>query len=443
MNTRPGIGALRPGIRVGAPVIKVYRVANRGEADLSTVRLTDPAVPGSLIRCANGSGHPGYLRALSSTLCTAELPAAPGTHTARVVATGVVPSLAMRMRATAPSGYGGVAGALTLTESARLLSFTEAEIHYVVANPGNRTVYAIALADPVLAPGRLDCAGQEDIPELRPGASLTCTARVRRGPGSYRSAGTATGSDRTDTLDPEGRSIAPPVLSARADADFVLPAPPSAPAVPDVLPRAVPPRRAAAAPPPAGAGRRGARGPGTAVGPGTPGGLRAPGGPGRPGGPGPGAGAGAGPGTRAGPAGPAAPGGPGAPGMPGGAGDPAGTAAAGPGAPAPPAAPAPAAPAVPAQPPAPPGAALPPGGDAAAQPPGTGIVGAVPVGPAEPPGTVRPPQPALARPPAPPSFLGALQHHAQAHPGLSVAALLLLFLLPAALAAVLLGSRRP
>ncbi|MEU9098595.1 hypothetical protein [Streptomyces sp. NPDC048361] len=451
VNTRPGLGALRPGIRVGAPVVKVYRVANLGEADLSTVRLTDPAVPGALIHCANGSGHPGYLRALSSTTCTAELPAAPGPHTGLVMATGTVPSLAMRLHASAQSGYGGVAGALTLAESARLLSFTEAEIRYVVTNPGNRTVYGIALADPVLAPGRFDCAGRQDIPELAPGASFTCTAQVRRDPGSYRSAATATGSDRTDTLDPEGRNVPPPGLSARADAEFVLPAPPTTPAVPPPLPRAVPPgRSSAAAPPPAGAGRPGgvglpgttgalrppvgaAAGPGALAAPGgtgVPGGVGAPGTPAGPGGPaGPGAAAGAG-----GPAGPGAPAGTGAAAGPGGAGP---GAAAGLGAPAPPAAPP-----VPETPPAPaePNA---PGGDTAAQPPGAGVVGAVPVRPAEPPGTARPPRSVVAQPQPPsPSFLGALQRHAQAHPGLSIAALLLLFLLPAALAAALLGSRR-
>ncbi|MEU3506016.1 hypothetical protein ABZ726_36885 [Streptomyces hundungensis] len=41
------------------------------------------------------------------------------------------------------------------------------------------------------------------------------------------------------------------------------------------------------------------------------------------------------------------------------------------------------------------------------------------------------------------SILGRLRHHAQEHRALSMMALLLLFLMPAVLAALLLGSRRP
>ncbi|MER0443759.1 hypothetical protein ABR738_04105 [Streptomyces sp. Edi4] len=466
VNTRPGTGALRPGIRVGSPVVKVYRLTNHGEADLSGVRVSDPDVPGALIRCAGELGRFGQLAALSSATCTAELPATPGTHTAWVVASGVVPSLDLRLRASERSGYGGVAGVLDLSENVRLISFTEAELHYVLANLGNRTVYGIQLVDPVLAPGPFDCGGRADVPDLAPGASVTCVVRVRRAPGSYTSAATATGSDRTDTLSPAGLSVPPPLLTARSSASFVLPAlppppPPATAQLPPPLPRAAPPRR-----PAFGSGPPGAAGPPNGLAPGEPGGPGGPGGSGGPGGPG-GSGAAAGPGAPGAFAAPAAPGAPAGAGVgaggAAGSGAPAGPEApAEPGAPAAPAAPAAtggagAAPAAPPGPGAPPPAAEPPApaapvapgagaGGAAALPPG--VAPAVPpaaVPPnAVPPRAVPPTPPKAARPPAQTaSFLGRLQHHAKAHPALSMAALLLLFLLPAALAALLLGSRRP
>ncbi|MFK8909227.1 hypothetical protein, partial [Streptomyces sp. YS-3] len=211
VNTRPGLGATQPGIRVGAPVVKVYRLTNYSGADLTSVRLNDPAVPPALLRC--GGGNLGTLRALSSTTCTARFPAVPGPHTGWVTATGEIASLGIRMTASAQSGYAGVAGQLSLSESALLTSFNEAEVRYVLTNPGNRPLYDVQLADPELAPGRIDCSGHADVPELLPGTAMTCTARVVRPPGTYRSAGKATGSDWTVTLGPTGGNEPPPVLT--------------------------------------------------------------------------------------------------------------------------------------------------------------------------------------------------------------------------------------
>ncbi|MEU1098907.1 hypothetical protein ABZ389_37605, partial [Streptomyces sp. NPDC005877] len=294
VNTRPGLGAVQPGIRAGAFVVKVYRLTNRSGADLSSVRLTDPAVAPALLRCGGGSGSPGTLRALSSTTCTARFPAAPGPHTGWVTATGAIASLGIRMKAVAHSGYAGVAGQLSLSESALLTSFNEAEVRYVLTNPGNRTVYDVRLADPALAPGRIDCSGRTNVPDLPPGTSVTCAAQVVRPPGTYRSAGVATGSDRTITLGPAGGGEAPPVLTAHASLSFSVPTPPILPPAALAPPFPFRPAFPLQPRPPLRQQAPPSTGPGTVAPPGSPGAPGAPGTPGAGGAGTPGAASGAG-----------------------------------------------------------------------------------------------------------------------------------------------------
>ncbi|GAA0593432.1 hypothetical protein [Streptomyces crystallinus] len=478
VNTRPGLGALQPGIRVGAPVVKVYRLTNRSGADLSSVRLADPDVPPSTIDCG-GSAQPGHLRALSSTVCTARFPAVPGLHIGWTVASGTVPSLAMGMKASARSGYTGVGGRLSLAESSRLTSFTEAEVRYVLTNPGNRAVYDIQLTDPVLAPGRIDCGGRAGVPELSPGMTVTCTAQVGRPPGTYHSAGTAGGSDWTVTLGPAGGDEGPPVLTAHADTSFTLLPPPAMP--PPLLPgpQASGPRvPGSVSPRPRGApsAQRSPTVPGAArpAAPAVPavpfpfprslvlGGTATPLGqpPAAPGAPAPGAplGAAAPPSLFTAPLtapGPVPPPGALAPAVPPVPLAPPGIAAVPPGPGAPPGVP----PAPPAAPPdlpgAPPGAAavppaipaVPPAAPAVPPGPGGGVVGAAPV---QPPAPVAPPQPPPPRPPQPPrggvqqlAIPPKLPRGSKESPDMSMVVVLLLLLVPGALAAALLGSRRP
>ncbi|MEU4352944.1 hypothetical protein [Streptomyces sp. NPDC023838] len=472
VNTRPGLGALQPGIRAGTPVVKVYRLTNYSGADLASVRLNDPGVPPSAVRCGGGSAHPGTLRALSRTVCTARFPAAPGPHTDWVTATGVIPSLGIRMTTSARSGYAGVAGQLSLSESPRLISFTEAEVRYVLTNPGNRTVLDVQLADPELLPARIDCSGRAVVPELPPGTSVTCTAQITRSPGTYHSAGTATGSDWTATLTPTGSSQAPPALTAHATTSFTLPTapalPPAALAPPLPLPPGSPlgtpfpfrPQTPAPSPPqyrrtvPPRQSPTASAAPGPAV---PPPGVQPP--PAAPPGQLPGAAGPAAPGVPAVPppiAAPLTPPGPLAPGIP--VTPPFGGGVLG-AAPAPPGGGAPGT--APAQPgggilgaaPAQPGggtlgtAPAPPGGGiqgAAPAQPGGGILGDAP---AQPPAPVTPARP---KPPGTreargqeSSVLARLRRRSRENSSLSVVAVLLLLLVPAALVAALLGSRRP
>ncbi|MFI9001409.1 hypothetical protein [Streptomyces sp. NPDC053541] len=423
VNTVPGTsGDVR--VRTGGTVVKRYRLVNRGEADLYGVTVRDPAVPGGRAHCPRTTLGP-----LRSLVCTARFPALPGRHAGTARATGDIPSLAQRATARARSGYEGVGGALTLAEAVRVGppapgtgagpgAGRTATVRYTVGNRGNRPVHALRLTDPGFGagPGGLVCT----LPELAPGASADCTATVRRGPGTHRSAGLAGGTDRLTTVGERGERLPPPPLTARASAAFRVAAPPP--------------------PPPPPAASRPSRPP-------------------RP--PGPSA-----PSTGA-PGAPGAPGVPGAPGAPGTAGATATRAAAVAAATAAAveaavaealraaeaAAAAEAAEAAEAAalggaavgglPPGavPPGAAEAPGAAEPAAPPAEARVPAAEVPPGRPP-AVRPP-PARVAVPDDEGLLPRLQRRSRELPHLGVVLTLLLLLIPAAVAAALLGSRRP
>ncbi|MFF1698158.1 hypothetical protein ACFVXC_31825 [Streptomyces sp. NPDC058257] len=236
VNSRPGLGALHPGIRTGAVVVKSYRLVNRGGADLYEVRVRDPGMPGAVIRCPGGRDRVPMLAGLRSVRCTATGAARPGDWIGEVRAVGQQPYLragalqaAMRslpaggVRATARSGYTGVGAALTLTETARVTGPRQAEVRYVLANRGNRPVHGVRITDPVLAPARIACTGGRPVvAHLAAGAHAACTAVVRRPPGTYVSGGRADGSDLLRTLGPRGEAVIPPRLTARALARFTL-----------------------------------------------------------------------------------------------------------------------------------------------------------------------------------------------------------------------------
>lgn len=254
VNTRPGLGALDPGIRTGAPVAKTYRLTNRGGADLYNLRVYDPGLPGAVIRCPGGSDRVRMLAGLRSVSCTATAPARPGTWVGEVRAVGQQPYLRAMVQATARSGYAGVGAALGLAETARVTGPDRAEVSYVVANHGNRPVHGVRVTDPALPAERIGCAGspQPVIPHLAPGARATCVAVLRRPPGTYESRGQADGSDQLRTLDVRGGAVAPPLLTARSSARFTLRAPPPPVAHAPRAPRSVaaPPRRLSGGPPP-------------------------------------------------------------------------------------------------------------------------------------------------------------------------------------------------
>ncbi|MFF0751285.1 hypothetical protein [Streptomyces sp. NPDC004267] len=459
VNTLRGAAAVT--VRTGGLVVKKYRLVNRGEADLYGVGVSDPGVPGGRVGCPRRT-----LGALRSMVCTARFRAVPGRHTATARATGSIPSLGSRVTATARSGYEGVAGALVLTEAVRVgpplgagraVALRSAAVTYTVTNPGNRTVYAVRLADPVLGAvaGSVAC-----VAELAPGAVAGCSATVRRPPGTYRSAGLASGSDRVTTVDEHGDRVAAPLLTARAAAAFRLPAPPPPPVRSRPRPSPAPSTTAAGQP----SGPPSAR-PGSSV-PARPGATAAA----------PGAAAGAGavqgavgaapgaPGVAAGPAAGAAAGaaGAGAAGA-GAAAGAAGAGAAGAGAAAAPgeaaaaAAAAAAAEALALPGGVPPGAAAPGTAAAGAAPPGaapaTQPAGQAPANSAAqpPPGTApanqQPQQPRrpTARTPVAAGqegILPRLHRRARQLPHLGMTLMLLLLLIPAAVAAALLGSRR-
>ncbi|MGW5420595.1 hypothetical protein [Streptomyces sp. NPDC003943] len=276
VDTRPGAAGVD--VRAGGVVVKRYRLVNRGEADLYGVGVGDRGVPGGRVSCPRRTLH-----ALRSMICTARFRALPGRRIATARAGGEIPSLGRRVTATARSGYEGVAGALGLTEAVRVTG-GRAVVTYTVTNRGNRPVYGLRLSDPLLGP--VACAT-----ELAPGVSAGCTATVRRPPGTYRSAGLVSGSDRVTTVDEHGGRVPAPPLTARATAAFTIAAPPprrphpqsarpsvpvptragAAPGAPPVSP-SVPPSVLRTRPPGTGAA------PGTGVGaaPGAPGTLAAP-----------------------------------------------------------------------------------------------------------------------------------------------------------------------
>ncbi|MEU8527774.1 hypothetical protein AB0C77_19605 [Streptomyces sp. NPDC048629] len=419
VNGRGGTAAAPPAVRVGGLVVKRYRLVNRGEADLYRIRVVDPSVPGS-VTCPVRT-----LAALASVECSVRFAARPGRYAAAATASGDVPSLRRTLTATSRSGYEGVGGVLVLTETVRTVpphSLPSAVVGYTVANRGNRPVHGVRLTDRALAPGRIDCAGRPGgVPVLPPGGSVRCTATVHRPPGVHRSTGEASGSDRVATLGAGGGPVAPPLLVARATARFTLRGAATAPAAvarppqPPAGARPTPARTAARTPAPsASAAQSAAPAPAAAADASVPPAsdaaalplLVAPG-PGAAEGVGPVAPGAAAPGTAA-------------PGAAAGA-DGVGAEGAGAGAAAAP-------PVVP-----PPGAAPPAGiGANAAQPPAD--------------------RPALAdvptaRPPTDDSdddgLLARVQRRSRELADMSVALTLLLILIPAAVAAALLGSRRP
>ncbi|MBO0510424.1 hypothetical protein [Streptomyces beijiangensis] len=258
VNTRPGLGALHPGIRTGAVVVKSYRLVNRSGADLRDVRVRDLGMPGAAIRCPGGLDRVPMLTGLRSVRCTATGAARPGAWIGKVLAAGQQRTLRATVQATARSGYAGVGAALDLSETARVTGPEQAEVRYVLVNNGNRPVHGVRITDPALAPHRIACAGGRPVVgRLAAGARAACIAVVRRSPGTYVSRGQADGSDLLRTLDPRGGPVAPPRLTARATARFTLRAPvPAAPVtprprttvVPGAHPRVEPP---APLPPPA------------------------------------------------------------------------------------------------------------------------------------------------------------------------------------------------
>ncbi len=227
VNARPGTEAVRHGIRTHAPVVTTYHLTNRAGADLYGIRVLGPPPPRARVPRPRGGSEVRLLTGLRSVRCTAAGRARPGTWTGTVRATGRQPHLNETVRAHARAGYAGVGAGLRLTESARVTGARAAEVRYTLTNPGNRALHDIRLTDSALAPARISCAGgRAVVARLSPGATVHCTARVTRAPGRYTSHGTAVGNDRLRTLTPQGRLARPANLTARATARFTLPAPP-------------------------------------------------------------------------------------------------------------------------------------------------------------------------------------------------------------------------
>ncbi|MFI8910908.1 hypothetical protein ACIGW4_04720 [Streptomyces sp. NPDC053513] len=223
VNGRSDSAVRPPAVRVGAQVVKRYRLENLGEARVHGVRVVDPGVPDGTVRCPRQS-----LAGLGEMECVARFRALPGPHLAIARARGDVPSLGVLSSATARSGYTGVAGGLALTERVSV-GGGRAAVTYTVANRGNRPLHAVRVEDTALplGPGSVDCGGRAGtVALLPPGASARCTATVRRPPGTHRSTGLATGSDRVPTLDAGGALVPAPTLTARSSAAFTVPSPP-------------------------------------------------------------------------------------------------------------------------------------------------------------------------------------------------------------------------
>lgn len=409
VNGRAHSGVRPPAVRVGAQVVKRYRLVNNGEAHLYGVRVVDPAVPAGAVRCPGRT-----LAALGELECVARFPAVGGARRATARVEGDIPSLRRRLTATARTGYTGVAGGLRLTEritvpgagagAGRGLGVGSGSgsvsVAYIVTNRGNRAVHAVRVGDPGLglAPGALDCgAGGGTVAVLAPGASARCTAVVRRPYGTHRSTGLASGSDRVTTYGPGGERLLAPTLTARSSAVFTLP------------------RRASVAAPKPNRPGSGGSSAGRAV-PGAPGGVGVTGATGP-----------AGATELSGATGPAeVAGAAGAPAIPGGA---AGGAAAAAGAVVAPGGAGVAAGAVPV--PAPPPPSPPPA------PPAVGLDDTQPVA-----GTTPTPSAHHAAALDNESFLGRLRRRGREAHELGIVITLLLLLIPAAIAAALLGNRR-
>ncbi|MFE7586637.1 hypothetical protein ACFU5Y_34320 [Streptomyces gardneri] len=419
VNGRGHSGLRPPTVRAGAQVVKRYRLVNSGEAHLYGVRVVDPAVPAGAVRCPGRT-----LAALGELECVARFRAVGGVRRATARVEGDIPSLRLRLAATARTGYVGVAGGLRLTERvtvsapgrsgrSRAVASGSATVAYTVTNHGNRPLHAVRIGDPGLglAPGATDCgAGGGAVAVLAPGASARCTAVVRRPPGTHRSTGVASGSDRITTYGPRGERLPAPVLTARSSAVFTLPSRASTP------PAGVPVK------PKAAAGSGGA--------------------PGRPG-------ASGSVGVPRGAAGVVgASGAAGAVGAPGAAGSPAGAPARAAGAPAAPAgaagvAPGVAAEGLPVLPPAsvPAPAPVPPAPAASLAVPSDSLASSA-LAAEQRSGSTAPPSARRAAVLDNEGFLGRLRRRGREASELGIVVILLLLLIPAAVAAALLGNRR-
>ncbi|MFF4870274.1 hypothetical protein [Streptomyces sp. NPDC000961] len=378
VNGRADSDVRPPEVRVGAWVVKRYRLLNVSEADLHRVRVLDPGAPAGSVRC------PAVLPAAEEAECTARFRAVAGRHVHPVRAEGDVPSLRTRLTATARAGYAGVAGALGLTEEVVVATpgtgggGASATVTYTVTNRGNLPLYTVRVEDPglALAPGAPDCGGRGGtVAVLAPDTSAFCRTTVRLRPGTYRSAGRASGSDRATTLGTGGERVTAPLLTAGASAVFVVREAPVAP-----VPRTPAPGAPAAGAPAAGSSAGAAGTPGASAGAGA---VPAPGAPGALARTDTNAGTGTGTDAAGRPAAPAAPGAGAAPG---------------------------------------------------AVPPSSVSPGAVP--PAPPPGLRR------AAGVDDEGFLGRVRRRGREAAEFGVATTLLLLLIPAAVAAALLGSRR-
>ncbi len=223
VNEHPDSAERPPAVRVGAQVVKRYLLENLGEAQVYGVRVVDPGVPDGAVRCPRQQ-----LASLGEMECVARFRALSGVRLATARAQGDVPSLDVLSSATARSGYVGVAGGLVLTERVAVRG-GRAAVTYTVANRGNQTLYAVRVVDTALrlGPGTLDCGGRTGtVALLLPGASASCTATVRRPPGTHRSTGLATGTDRIPTLDAGGSLVSAPTLTARSSTAFTVLSPP-------------------------------------------------------------------------------------------------------------------------------------------------------------------------------------------------------------------------
>ncbi|MEU7513786.1 hypothetical protein AB0B13_17575 [Streptomyces sp. NPDC042898] len=431
VNGRGHSGLRPPAVRVGAQVVKRYRLVNNGEAHLYGVRVVDPAVPAGAVRCPTRT-----LAALGELECVARFRAVGGAHLASARVEGDIPSLRRRITATARTGYTGVAGGLRLTERVTVrgaggsagrglrAAWGSATVAYTVTNHGNRPVHAVRITDPGLglAPGALDCgAGGGTVAVLAAGSSARCTAAVRRPPGTHRSTGLASGSDRVTTYGPGGERLPAPTITARSSAVFTLPGR-------DASVTATPKAGVEA-----GSGAGAMSGSGSGSGSGSPGRGGAPGGRGDSGGVGNvgGAGVGVGVGVGAG-----AVGARGVGGAPGGSGAPGGLAA----------------PGVPRPSPEAVGGLVAPGGVPAAVAGAGALPVPVPVPPSPPSGAIGA-APAVAGERSATAarraavlddegFLGRLRRRGREAHELGIVITLLLLLIPAAVAAALLGSRR-
>ncbi|MGW4722876.1 hypothetical protein [Streptomyces sp. NPDC004291] len=276
VNGRADSDVRPPEVRVGTWVVKRYRLLNVSEADLHRVRVLDPGAPAGSVRC------PAVLPAAEEAECTARFRAVAGRHVHSVRAEGDVPALRTRLTATARAGYAGVAGALGLTEEVVVATpgtgggGASATVTYTVTNRGNLPLYTVRVEDPglALAPGAPDCGGQGGtVAVLAPDTSAFCRATVRLRPGTYRSTGRASGSDRATTLGAGGERVTAPVLTAGTSTVFVVREAPVAPA-PRTPASGAP---AAEAPAPGASGAAGAprasAGAGIAPAPGAPGAL--------------------------------------------------------------------------------------------------------------------------------------------------------------------------